>query len=390
MKKIILSFILGILSGIVIFTLGVLIPIFISTLPLGFNLQKLPKAYTVLSGSMEPAINVGSFVISKPSSFYSKGDIITFSLNGNKKNLITHRIEAKLFPDGVDKEPVYLTSGDANEDFDTGFVKNENIIGKVVFTVPYLGYFANFAKTPKGLLLLVIIPATIVIYEELKSLGSQFLRGVKKLRKKKKRVSIPPNDWSIIEDGKKGTLTFEPVYPTFKFNFEGSGLDPREEYCLIYYADGWPGSHPGYFLKSGSPDPSGNLSLSDNVDIGINLPDPADANYPSGAKIWLVDCSSYNKTTLSLTGWNPNSPDWLFETRLIKYTRVVPSPTPTAIPAPSPTPGGGSPSPTTIYLDHLGGDIGDQYGYWLDYTNASSNNLYFSSLSPVPSKLSGT
>src|SRR3989344_3306207 len=78
---------------------------------------KFPKAYIVQSGSMEPAIKTGSIVISYPSNSYSEGDVVTFSKSVGAKNLITHRVEARFFPDGVDKAPTYLTSGDANEDF---------------------------------------------------------------------------------------------------------------------------------------------------------------------------------------------------------------------------------------------------------------------------------
>ena len=38
---------------------------------------KLPKAYLVQSGSMEPAIKTGSVTIIKPASEYKIGDIIT-------------------------------------------------------------------------------------------------------------------------------------------------------------------------------------------------------------------------------------------------------------------------------------------------------------------------
>lgn len=132
--------------------------------------QKIPKAYVVQSGSMEPAIGLGSIIVTYPSGFYSTGDVITFLRNGDSKNLITHRVEARLFPDGINNDPVYLTSGDANEDFDTGNVKHKDVIGEAVLTLPYLGYIANFAKSPWGFILLVIVPATIIVYEELKFL----------------------------------------------------------------------------------------------------------------------------------------------------------------------------------------------------------------------------
>ena len=133
-----------------------------------------PRPYVVYSGSMEPAIKTASVIVSIPRQNYLQGDIITFSPSGSSKDLITHRIALKQFPEGVTGYPAYLTSGDANEKFDNWEITNDKIIGKVVFSIPYLGYIADFAKKPQGFILLVIVPATIVIYEELKMLKGEF------------------------------------------------------------------------------------------------------------------------------------------------------------------------------------------------------------------------
>jgi signal peptidase len=132
-----------------------------------FQGLKIPKLYLVQSGSMEPTIKTGSIVVTLPSQTYTQGDIITFTKN---KNAITHRVQAKLYPDGTANAPTYKTAGDANEDFDNWEVASSEIIGKVVFSVPYIGFIADFAKKPQGFILLVIIPATIIIYEEIKNI----------------------------------------------------------------------------------------------------------------------------------------------------------------------------------------------------------------------------
>lgn len=125
----------------------------------------IPKFYVVQSGSMEPAVGVGSIVIVYPSDLYNSGDIISFSQYGNLKNTITHRIAEKREENG---HLVYLTKGDANDNIDLGYLDEKNIIGKVRLTIPYLGYLASAAKKPWGFVLLVIVPATILIYEEIK------------------------------------------------------------------------------------------------------------------------------------------------------------------------------------------------------------------------------
>lgn len=136
--------------------------------------ESLPRVYIVESGSMEPTIRVGSIVVSVPGEVYSQNDVVSFKQG---KNIVTHRIMAKMYPDGIDKPPVYKTAGDANKTFDVNDLENGNVVGKVVLTLPYLGYAANFAKQPYGFILLVIVPATIVIYEELKGM----LKEIKKL-----------------------------------------------------------------------------------------------------------------------------------------------------------------------------------------------------------------
>src|SRR3989344_162916 len=103
-----------------------------------------PRPYVVYSGSMEPAIKTASVIVSIPRKDYFQGDIITFSPSGSSKDLVTHRIALKQFPEGVTGYPTYLTSGDANEDFDNWEITNDKIIGKIAFSIPYLGYIADF------------------------------------------------------------------------------------------------------------------------------------------------------------------------------------------------------------------------------------------------------
>lgn len=124
------------------------------------------KAFVVQSGSMEPAIKAGSVAVTLKVPEYSRGDIITFSAMGDNKNLVTHRIYTK---EGNE----YITKGDANEEADQLNVKDKQIVGKVVFSIPYIGYLVDFGKKPYGFILVVIIPATILVYEELKRIKDE-------------------------------------------------------------------------------------------------------------------------------------------------------------------------------------------------------------------------
>jgi len=125
----------------------------------------------VYTGSMEPAIPVGSVVVIKPADpeTLKIGDIICFRLS--EPTSITHRI-INITDEG------FITKGDANEDPDQWTVKKENVIGKVTSTIPYIGYIGYFVRTPIGFILLIVIPATIIIIIEIRNI-------IKELKKKK-------------------------------------------------------------------------------------------------------------------------------------------------------------------------------------------------------------
>jgi hypothetical protein len=133
-------------------------------------------------------------------------------------------------------------------------------------------------------------------------------------------VEKNPSDWMIVPDGAWGKMKYNLAGPTFDFVFNGHGLEPDTSYTLIYYADPWPGNNPGAYIASGTSDNDGNIHLAGSVDLGTDIPNPSDGNYPLGGKIWLVlsnDYNSGNAQTGPMTGWNPT--EYLFEYDLIKY-----------------------------------------------------------------------
>lgn len=136
------------------------------------SLNKTYRAYIVQSGSMEPALPVGAIVFTQSAPSYEVGDIITFSPNGGE-TLVTHRISST-------EGNGFRTKGDANEDPDNLIVARDQIVGKSIFSIPKLGYFADFVRTPKGFVLLIVIPASIIIYEELKSVFNEIKSAITK------------------------------------------------------------------------------------------------------------------------------------------------------------------------------------------------------------------
>ncbi len=125
------------------------------------------KTFVVSSGSMEPAIKTGAVVLVMSADEYETGDVITFGLYSREKPPTTHRIvEIKEESGSV----VYVTRGDANGGVDMRPVNSKDVIGKVAFSIPYLGYLLYFLKTPIGFALILGIPAGIIIYDEIRKI----------------------------------------------------------------------------------------------------------------------------------------------------------------------------------------------------------------------------
>jgi signal peptidase len=181
MKKInkILNVVYTAVSVLLLFIAGV-------TVLSALGLPQSLRFFVVQTGSMEPSIKTGSLVLVQPASIYSKDDVVTFhSLNDkdaqNRKTTITHRI-ANVEVNG--STTLYTTKGDANKTTDFIKIEKNVILGKVILTVPFLGYPVNYAKSQTGFILLIIIPATLIIFSELLNIKNE---AIKLIREKKKR-----------------------------------------------------------------------------------------------------------------------------------------------------------------------------------------------------------
>jgi len=100
----------------------------------------------ILSGSMQPEINIGDVVIihripaEKVPEKVQVGDIIMFPLNDLK---VTHRV-IKAYQ--VYGKNYYVTKGDANPDPESKPVPQANVQGKVVMVVPKIGWLTLLLK----------------------------------------------------------------------------------------------------------------------------------------------------------------------------------------------------------------------------------------------------
>lgn len=174
---------------IIIFLILIAVSTTTTSLKIPFNYKLL----VVQSGSMEPVIKTGSIVLVKKNRNYSLGEVITFS-NNNKHETITHRIVNKEL---LDNEILFTTRGDSNQAPDREQIKERDVLGAIIFTVPYFGYIINFTKTQKGFIFLIVVPATIIIFSEILNLKKEMLRLVKK-KKEEPVVCNENKQWRYL------------------------------------------------------------------------------------------------------------------------------------------------------------------------------------------------
>lgn len=121
------------------------------------------QVFTVLSGSMEPAYHTGSLIYVKKADPHAiqPGQVITFMLDEN--TVATHRVVG-VVPDEEDPSVIrFRTKGDANESEDGGLVHYKNVIGTPVFTIPFLGYVANYIQHPPGMYVAIAAGAVLLM-----------------------------------------------------------------------------------------------------------------------------------------------------------------------------------------------------------------------------------
>ncbi|MEX0616600.1 MAG: signal peptidase I [Candidatus Woykebacteria bacterium] len=133
----------------------------------------LPQGYRLLvvqTGSMEPAMPVGSVVLTRSSADFAApmpmtrflvGDIITYEAGRN--NFVSHRVVEIVERNG---QFFYRTKGDANKKADQKLIAEKDVMGEVFLTAPYVGRFVNFTKEPIGYFLMILIPSLYVILSE--------------------------------------------------------------------------------------------------------------------------------------------------------------------------------------------------------------------------------
>lgn len=140
----------------VISTILVALVVLLAVLLVGVRVVGLTP-YVVLSGSMEPTYHVGAMIYVKEvdPAEVQVGDPITFRISDDM--VATHRVIA-VYEDGS-----FQTQGDANDAPDGAPVLPEDLVGKPVFSVPKLGFWADWMMKPPGLYLAVTAAVVLIV-----------------------------------------------------------------------------------------------------------------------------------------------------------------------------------------------------------------------------------
>lgn len=131
-------------------------------LPFAFH----ARPYTVLSGSMEPAISAGDLVVVQRIAPLDAriGDVVGFADPARDGRTTTHRV-AGVRRDGDELE--FVTKGDANNATETWRVATDGELGRVGYRIPAVGHVAVWVGRPLGFLLLVALPLAAMAVNEL-------------------------------------------------------------------------------------------------------------------------------------------------------------------------------------------------------------------------------
>ena len=118
--------------------------------------EKLPSVLgyshlVVISGSMQPAVDVGDLLVIHKEEGYRPGDIVTFE---DGSSLVTHRLLR--LEDGF-----AITKGDANNTEDKPLALS-GLLGKTVLRVPKIGHASLYLRSQQGMLSLTALVVLLI------------------------------------------------------------------------------------------------------------------------------------------------------------------------------------------------------------------------------------
>ena len=115
--------------------------------------------FIIDSGSMAPTIPVGAAVLLDPGSAGLRtGDVVTMRTGSGA--IFTHRITRLATLDGVS----YMeTKGDANATVDPSLTPLDHVMGRVVITLPLVGFIIAWLALPSGMASALLAALTLYV-----------------------------------------------------------------------------------------------------------------------------------------------------------------------------------------------------------------------------------
>ncbi len=141
--------------------LVVLIAVLVIVVPAVIN----GRALTVLTSSMEPAYPPGTLVVVAPTApdDIRIGDVLTYQLESGKPTLVTHRV-IEIGTNTADGTRTFTTKGDNNDIPDADPVMEVQVVGTVLYAIPYLGYVNTAVNGDLRALIVPVIVGGLLVY----------------------------------------------------------------------------------------------------------------------------------------------------------------------------------------------------------------------------------
>ncbi|AEA47307.1 signal peptidase I [Archaeoglobus veneficus] len=121
---------------------------------------------TVTGTSMEPAITQNDIVLVLPvnSDEIKAGKVIVYrhEVDGKTYQFVHRVVEVN--------GKSLLTKGDSLSTVDNYVVRSDDVVGVVVFKIPYAGWFVRFMNTVWGYVLFILMPGTALIIFEIRQI----------------------------------------------------------------------------------------------------------------------------------------------------------------------------------------------------------------------------
>ena len=119
----------------------------------------------VTSTSMSPTFEIGHLLVlqSKAPQDIDVGDVVVYNATWHTQAPVVHRV---IQIENVSGEYHYYTQGDNNNQPDPSYRTYDDIIGVVVFAIPWIGNITLFLQTPGVLPVILVLLLILIIIPE--------------------------------------------------------------------------------------------------------------------------------------------------------------------------------------------------------------------------------